>query len=100
MINMKSIQTKKGIVNIQAEAKVSKPQTAEQATGDILTTIRQFEPEEQNAIVSHLLKELVTDRFNSVKSTNGARDRAAKNAELFMMATRDVDVAIKEKEYR
>jgi hypothetical protein len=52
--------------------------------GQVLTAIRQLEPEEQNEVVKTVLKELAIDRHNSVRQYNEAADRASKNMNVFM----------------
>lgn len=70
---------------IPVDPEVLKKNTAEETAAEVLTAIRQHEPEEQNNIVATLLKEIAIDRQNSVQQYNNARDRACKNHDEFMM---------------
>jgi hypothetical protein len=58
--------------------------TQEQVTIEVLTSVRQLEPEQQNEVVKTVLTELAADRFNSAKAARDASDRAGKNVEVFM----------------
>jgi hypothetical protein len=84
---MKSKQIKTGTVNVQivpTEAFKNEPKSTEQAAGDILSSIRQMEPEDQNEVIKTVLKELAIDRHNSVRQYREAADRAGKNMDVFM----------------
>jgi hypothetical protein len=65
-------------------AELKKANPAEQTAGEILTAIRQLEPENQNEVIKTVLKELAIDRHNSVRQCRDAADRASKNMDVFM----------------
>jgi hypothetical protein len=67
-----------------AETLLKNDVNAEQAASDILALIRRLEPEQQNDVVKTILKELAIDRRTSLRAYDEARDRAAKNMEVFM----------------
>lgn len=77
------------------EAKIFSPSPMDTAA-ELLTSIRQLEPEDQNEVVKTILKELAIDRTNSVKTYNEARDRASKNMEVFMYNAIGLDKAMAE----
>jgi hypothetical protein len=58
--------------------------SAEDTAANVLTAIRQLEPEAQNEVVLIVLKELAIDRHNAVRQLNEAADRAGKNMNVFM----------------
>lgn len=58
--------------------------TTEGALTDVLTIIKQFQPEFQNELISKILEELAKDRYHSAKVMREEADRAARNLETFM----------------
>jgi hypothetical protein len=89
---MVKTQTKKkstmsGDIEINLILPKNAEKSTEQTAGEVLTAIRQLEPEEQNEVVKAVLKELAIDRYNSVRQFREAADRAGKNMDVFMYNT-------------
>ena len=68
----------------------------DQTAIDVLSVVRRLEPEDQNEVVKLVLKELAIDRVNTMKSNRDASIRAEKNAEMFLVVTREVEAVAKE----
>lgn len=83
-----------------AAPEVFKKNTPEETASELLTSIRQHEPEEQNAIVITILKELATDRWNAVRSSREATMRAEKSADVFFTSSRSMEEIVKEMQSR
>jgi len=82
------------------EAPINKAKSADETAIEMLTIIRKHEPEDQNAIVTTLLKDLAVDRWNSVKSGRDATMRAEKSAEVFFTLCRALEEVVKETQSR
>lgn len=75
---------KKVTTSIDSALKDKAPSLAEVVQG-ILTQIRQHEPEQQNEIVSAIIKQLSIDRFNKAEEATQVRQRAQRNLEDFVV---------------
>lgn len=61
-----------------------KLKSPEQVAADILTDIRQLEPEQQNQVVNIVLLEIGTDRSKTLQQFREGQERAAKNLDVFV----------------
>lgn len=68
----------------------------DEAFTGILALIREYEPEEQNAIVSQLIKEIAIDRHTLYKSSVVNRDRRGKLLDEFLRSSNAVENILKE----
>lgn len=64
--------------------KITKAITPDQTTANILSAVRQLEPEDQNEVIKAVLSELAVDRHTKVREFNEASARAAKSMDTFM----------------
>lgn len=83
-------------VNLVEVALKNKPLSTEQTTAEVLTSIRQLEPEQQNEVVKAILKEIAIDRYNSLRQYQEAADRADKNRNVFMYNAIDLEKVLAE----
>lgn len=74
---------------------MKKRQTVEETIANVLTAIRQHEPEEQTNIFDSVMKELITDRITRHEAANNDRNRAAMNMEKFIATTQGLTDFIK-----
>jgi hypothetical protein len=77
--------------NHTPEPPANKAKTGVQIISEILATIRQLEPEDQNEVVKTLLSELAYDRHNSVRQLNEASARAAKSLADFVCYAQGIE---------
>lgn len=96
MNNMKRKANNLPTVNYIHQPEKVKKKSADETAAEVLTFIRQHEPEEQNQIVAALLKEMAIDRWGSVKSNRDAAMRAEKNADVFFSLSHSIQEAAKE----
>lgn len=60
--------------------------TPKDHAAEILTKLRQLEPEEQNRVIDTILREITIDRIDKARSAADERDRHGKLAEEFISA--------------